>query len=481
MWKTLLSNRRLKQILLLVLGGFVVIIVVLTFLFYRYTIHSHEQSELNKLQGIANAMALHIDGPVHERLMARHQYRDDIIDNATDPDYQHIHHMLRQHYDANMLRSPVYTIVKSKDGKFYEFGVTSADRPYFRHPYKSYPQNVFNMYQQGGTISAYEDEFGMWLSAFAPVKNNAGKNVALVMVDEQLSSFMGVARKQLLITTTWSILIFGSMYFLLVYILGKILHRENQDKLDLEQKHLEILSIKKQLESAFEKLQESDTTRKEMIANLSHDFRTPLSSVIGYAELIKDNAAIPDAKRSEYVKIIHAEASRLVEMVNDLFELSILDSGNSILHLEPFNLLDLVYDITTKYQAPLSAKAVDLNYYLDPTLPLAKGDVKYIGRVFQNLLDNAIKYVPQTGYIAITVAVKENLLTVKVCNNGTPIPEELREKIFERYHKGNDSGGGTGLGLAIAKKICILHNTDISLIVNGDINSFYFSIPRYLD
>jgi signal transduction histidine kinase/type II secretory pathway pseudopilin PulG len=475
---TLLKNKRIRNILVLILIAFFVIIGLLTLLFYKYSLQTYETQELNRLQGIANAISLHVDGDKHKQLLDMYPLINNVKSNTQNETYLEIHRILKTHYDANMLKSPVYTLVKS--GEKYVFGVTSQNEPYYRNPYESYHKIILDQYLTGGVIPAYSDEYGMWLSGFAPIKNKNGETVAILMVDSKLEEFMITIKKEVFNAIGIAVTLFTIMYFMLAYILGQILSRENEDKISLQQSNVEINKVKSELEITNAKLVDIDHLRKEMVANMAHDLRTPLSSIKGFLELIRYRKDLDENTKHEYVDIAHTEANRLTTMVNDLFELSNLESGVVPLKKEKFNMIDLVQDVSRKYQLHLNAKHVELSFDLSPNTPMVFGDIKYYERVVQNLVDNAVKYVFEGGFIKISTSYDDSTVKVKVCNLGEPISEDNQRLIFDRYFKQASQAGGTGLGLAISKRICELHDQMISIEVDKvkGINSFWFTAER---
>jgi signal transduction histidine kinase len=201
---------------------------------------------------------------------------------------------------------------------------------------------------------------------------------------------------------------------------------------------------------------------------------------MGYSELVKDNKVLPENEKNTYIEIINKEALRINSMVNDLMELSILESGQITLNEEPFNMIELVSDVIQKYSLRMNAKHIKMLHEFDEDLKMVHGDIKYIERVFQNLLDNAVKYVYEGGFIKITLSKhSEAKAKVKVCNIGDPISKEDQKNIFDRYFKDKSKNDNSGLGLAISKKICELHGNEINVEVNDNINSFYFTVDLY--
>lgn len=475
-WK----SKRVRQILLLVGSSIMILWLLIAIMFYNFTVSKHEQFTLLHLAGIANSLALQIDGSLHEQLFSKYKAKDDIKNNEQDSIYYSLHKLLKTNYDANMLRSPIYTISMNDSGIFYEFGITSDTVPYFRHAYNTYHSSLNDYYKSGGMIPQYTDEFGMWLSAFAPIKNSKGKTVAVVMVDEKLNDFLASVRSELLKAFIISFVIFSIMIILLLWQMGKILSREQKDKNIIEEANLQISRINTELSDVNAKLSNLDQFRKEMISNISHDLRTPMASIIGFLDLVRnDKTSLTIEERNKYIEVAYLETHRLNHLVSDLFELSKLESGQVKMVKEPFNIYELVSDIIQKYQLKIKAKHVDLNFEISENQGLACGDIKYIDRVFQNLLDNAVRYVDEGGYIKISILDSKDFFKIKICNSGDLIPQSELDVIFDRYYTNEKSDQArSGLGLAIAKSICTLHGCTIKAESDEYVNSFWFTVPK---
>ncbi len=475
-WK----NKRLRQIIILVAGSIVILWLLIALLFYNFTISQYEKSTLLRLEGIANTLALQINGDIHEQIFKSHQSKDAITRNEQDSLYNVLHNILRANHDANMLETPVYTISMNPLGMFYEFGITSDSIPYYRHPYNTYHTLLNDNYNSGTTIPAYEDEFGMWLTAFAPIKNSSGKTVAVVMVDEKLNIFLQTVWAELFKAFIISFLIFGVMFFSLLWQMRKILNKEHADKNFMEHATNEIFRMNLELSGVNSKLSSLDQFRKEMISNISHDLRTPISSIIGFLDLVRKNSSnVSEEDKNKYIEVAYAETKRLNRFVSDLFELTKLESGQIKINAEPFNIYELVSDIVQKYQLKIKEKRVDLNFEIHEQLGQAFGDIKYIDRVFQNLLDNAVRYVDEGGYIKIWILDDKDYFKVKICNSGDLIPKVDLDVIFDRYYTNEKTDNArSGLGLAIARNICTLHGCTIKAESNEYVNSFWFTVPK---
>jgi len=238
------------------------------------------------------------------------------------------------------------------------------------------------------------------------------------------------------------------------------------------------------LTANIEKLKELEILRRELVANVSHDLRTPISIIRGYIETLqmKENA-LSAADRRAYLDTIAASVRKLEKLVNELFELSKLEANQTKPLKEPFFINELICDIINKYQLLTKEKNIDIIQVLSAELLIVLADVALIERVMQNLMDNAIKFTPAGGKIIIRTSACEQGAAITVSDTGKGIPEDEQDKIFGRYYTaGNfkESKSSSGLGLAIVKKILDLHASP--LIINSKVNqgtSFTLILPFY--
>ena len=234
----------------------------------------------------------------------------------------------------------------------------------------------------------------------------------------------------------------------------------------------------------FDNVKKLEKLRRELIANVSHDLRTPLSVIQGYAEtmLLKDSElTVEDQKK--YVEIIYGNSQNLTRLVNQLFELSKLEAEQKLPQKEAFSLADLANDLILKYKLKAEDKGIEFVLNIDDSLPLVFADISMVERVFQNLIDNALKFTPQNGVITLELKEVNNQISCKLTDTGMGIKPEDQEMIFDRFKRSSTKMSaqkreGTGLGLAIVKKILELHETSIK--VQSRLNegtSFIFSLP----
>ncbi|OVZ55102.1 two-component sensor histidine kinase [Pigmentiphaga sp. NML080357] len=217
-------------------------------------------------------------------------------------------------------------------------------------------------------------------------------------------------------------------------------------------------------------LTRQDQQRRDLIANISHDLRTPLTSLHGYLETlrIKDDLLSP-AERHRYLDIALDQSRKVGALAQELFELARLESGLVQPEREAFALPDLVQDVVQKFELAAEARRQQLLIEMPPALPLVHADLAMIDRVLTNLLDNAIRHNPPGTRITVRLAGAPDGLRVDVHDTGTGIPEALRPRLFKRIPAlGRTAQAGGGLGLIIVQRILKLHGSEIRLVDEGE-------------
>lgn len=242
-----------------------------------------------------------------------------------------------------------------------------------------------------------------------------------------------------------------------------------------------------QIEQQFDQLKDADNSRRELIANVSHDLRTPLASTQGYLEtlLIKDKQ-LTQKERLHYLKTAISSTGRLGLLIGDLFELSKLEAFNVAPKFETFSLAELVYDTLQELELELKEKGIHYQVTTPNHNLNVHADIGLIQRVFENLIRNAIAYTPQDGNIVFQLEPQTTFTTkaikISISDNGAGISQDDLPHIFERFYtnpdKSREAHNSTGLGLAIVKRILELHNSPIK--VRSTLNQgtcFEFSLP----
>lgn len=232
-------------------------------------------------------------------------------------------------------------------------------------------------------------------------------------------------------------------------------------------------------------LEAADARRRELVANMSHDLRTPLAALQGYLEtlLMKADEITPDEQRA-YLTTAMRHGERLGNLINALFELAKLDCGEAQPHLEAFCLAGLVQDVAQQFGLAAGKQNVHLETRFAPGLPLAYADIGLVERALGNLLDNALRHTPSGGRITIALRHESERMSIKITDTGSGIQIQDLPRIFERcYHahaarNADGESNGAGLGLAITRRIVELHGGDISAqSTPGQGATFTFSLP----
>lgn len=239
------------------------------------------------------------------------------------------------------------------------------------------------------------------------------------------------------------------------------------------------------IEEQVESLKKADAMRRELVANVSHDLRTPLATLQGYIETlsIKNSILSPD-ERIHYLEVAMRHCRRLNTLVADLFELAKLDARETVPHREPFSIGELVQDVVQKFQLTAQKKKVAIMTNAGKSLPFVLADIALIERVFENLLDNALRHTPADGTISVSLRAVGKSLTVDVSDTGRGIPASELPHIFDRFYQLDKSRKGrsdhSGLGLAISRRIMELHGS--TLAVKSTVHAgttFSFTLPVY--
>jgi signal transduction histidine kinase len=226
-------------------------------------------------------------------------------------------------------------------------------------------------------------------------------------------------------------------------------------------------------------LTRQDQERRELVANISHDLRTPLASLHGYLETLQlKDATLSAEERRRYLGIALDQSRKVGGLAQSLLELVRLEHGFVQPVLERFSLIDLVQDIFQKFELTAEARQVELKAHFVPNLPTVCADLGLIERVLTNLMDNALRHTPQGGEIEFDLKPQGAQVDVTVSDTGPGIAPELREGLFLRPFNIGGARRDGGLGLRIVHRILQLHGRDIQLLeVSGRGATFRFSLP----
>ena len=232
------------------------------------------------------------------------------------------------------------------------------------------------------------------------------------------------------------------------------------------------------LRQLMEKERESERTKNELITNVAHDLRTPLTSIIGYLELLAGNTKIPPEMQHKYIEIAYGKSKRLEKLIEDLFGFTKLNYGKMAMHVSQLDIVKLLGQLLEEAYPNFAEK--NLSYDLQSNVPakMINADGNLLARLFDNLIGNAIKYVADGKRVLVQIYATDEVVTVSVTNYGYVIPADELPLIFNKFYRversRSSSTGGTGLGLAIAKEIVDMHGGTIN--VASDLNGTVFTV-----
>ena len=226
-----------------------------------------------------------------------------------------------------------------------------------------------------------------------------------------------------------------------------------------------------------------EQTRKDFIANISHDFRSPLTSIKGFVQAILEGI-IPPESQERYLRIVLDETDRLANLTNEILLLAHLESSTAPPEKISFDLHQVIRKVVLQFEQKIIEKEIHLDMQLPYPHLYVFGDVNQIQRVIYNLTDNAIKFTQRNGIIRIKTETVKGKAKISIFNHGLEISEENLKYIWDRFHKGDRSRGidrrGTGLGLSIVKEIINAHHQEVGVeSFPGKGTTFYFTLDIY--
>lgn len=241
--------------------------------------------------------------------------------------------------------------------------------------------------------------------------------------------------------------------------------------------------MKTTIESQVRQLQDADQNRRDLITNVSHDLRTPLAAIQGYVDTLyirKDS--LSEQERNDYLEVASQHCSRLNALIDDLFELSKLDSAAVQPQIEVFSLAELMQDVSMEFKLMAEQKNIELEIELEAHPSDVRADIALMQRVFENLIGNAVKHTPENGTIWLRLISENDQFKVEVQDTGRGISQEELPHIFDRLYRAENSSqysqSSSGLGLAIVKKILDVHQINIRVFSQLERGTrFSFEVP----
>ncbi len=249
------------------------------------------------------------------------------------------------------------------------------------------------------------------------------------------------------------------------------------------QQHV-ITSVNALVDSAVRSMDDErkiEKSKDELITNVSHDLRTPLTSIIGYLGLIEDKQYRSEEDILKYTHTAYEKAKQMKTLVDDLFEYTKVQQHGAPVNIMKIDLNQLIEQLTVSFELEAQHRGIEITSSVIPNPLMIEADPEKLGRVFNNLVSNAFKYGNGASYIRIDARQENDMVVVKVANDGTPIPEKALDHLFERFYRAEASRsratGGTGLGLAIVKSIVDLHHGSVKVTSNVDETAFIVTLP----
>jgi signal transduction histidine kinase len=239
--------------------------------------------------------------------------------------------------------------------------------------------------------------------------------------------------------------------------------------------------------ASMEKLKETDRLRRELVANVSHDLRSPLASMQGYLEtILMKEETLSREERRRFLETILCNVRWLSKLVQQLFELSKLDATNVSARCEPFSIAELAQDVALMFRPQAESARIGLCTEIKPDLPRVCADIAMVERALTNLIENALRYTPAGGRALIKLDQDGERVKITVSDTGHGIPAEDLPHVFDRFYRADKSrsrmSGSTGLGLAIADKIVKAHGEKITVESTVNVGtSLSFGLPIYSD
>ena len=424
--------------------------------FYSYfdKINQEKQTVFAKISTISNLTASQIDGDMHEQIINKYKNRDDIKTSNQDADYNLIHNLLKKTQQTAKISSPIYTLIPSNNKQKFSFGITSSERPYFKHLYHKPPQDLINDYEKGGFIDEYNDENGIWLSSFAPIKNKDGKVVAVVQTDLNFEEFITSVNRKLIGNISFIVLIYSVIGFLLYLFLKEILKKEENFSATQKKYNTELeVQVEKRtqdLNISNKKLTDVNKELESFFYSTSHDIRGPLCRILGLSSLAK----IEDNKQ-ELVELIEIES---LKMDNILKKMILVNNiRTKTLKIETVSVSDKVNTIITDIKKTHHQTKAELVIKTETqTLKTFNSDNIILDTILYNLIDNAFKFSDtKNPKIKVSSFIDKNaILSLTVSNNGLKFTKQELEHAFELFKNASDytnTTDGIKLGLYTIK------------------------------
>ncbi len=475
-------------------------------------------SEQARILAIASTLAPLIDGDEHERLTRTLPAMDAIRSwSEAPPEAQRLQRKLARITAQNELATPVLTLRLRPQARArvladpdtshlhaMEFVLNSGDAPYWLHTYAYKPEMAVALFDGKPTVVApYQDEHGQWISAYAPIHDGDGRVVGLLEVDAPLSSLLTAVRERTRQTALVAAVAFLAMLGLVTLLLSRTtgslsrLERaaarfgrgDYDTPIDIEGVY-EVSQLSEALESARKQIrahiiaqgeqrralaqaldaaEHATRAKSAFLANMSHELRTPMNAVLGYSELLMEDAEVAGhAEILADLRKIHAAGKHLLGLINGVLDLSKVEAGKMDLYIEEIDLPRLIEEVVATI-VPLARKQDnELIVDIEPGVATIHSDITKVRQCLLNLLANACRFT-EDGTVALLVRREDrggqHEVTFSVVDTGIGLSDEQLGRLFQPFSQADPSTprrfGGTGLGLALSRTLAQMMGGDI--------------------
>lgn len=484
--QTLQTKTPKKRIFALIISAFFILTAYFTAQQYYTNLDEAKELTLKRLQSTANLLAPQIDGDGLLKLMQDFDKRDTSTLLTENETYAKIHNLLRQSTQTASIKTPITIVVRDSATQSFLFAVTSSKKPLFRRPYITIPPAMITNFEKGGALDIYKDEFGTWLSAFAPIKNKEGNSVAAVLVDEKFDNFILSIQQRTIRNGAIGLVFFLVLVLVLIKILKEILANEQKVRDELSQAYLdrkdlsEKLSINEmKMKEYAEHLEKSNQELTDFANIASHDLKAPIRGILSFAQLYeRRNKQKFDDRDTEYFDFIKTNANQSLRLIEGLLSYSKVDKNLG----EPVEVL--VAEAVESAQSNLMSVIKERNAkVIADNLPVIQGNMMLITQLFQNLINNGIKYnkSEQPTIIVSANCNQSGDCIFSVKDNGIGIEEKYQHDVFGMFRRLHSSAEyeGSGIGLAFCNRIVETYGGKMWLESKvGEGSTFYFTLPK---
>ena len=333
------------------------------------------------------------------------------------------------------------------------------------------------------------------LTVVRPVETKSGVKLGTIFFHYDMTGVNGSIKNALSTVATISAIAIAAAIPLVTILVRGITHpisgitdvvkdftRGNFSRRVQVKGHDELSNLGSSFNTMADELNTLEEARRSFVANVSHELRSPLTSMRGFLEAMADGT-IPPEDRDDYIEIVLDENRRMTVMVNDLLDLARIESGQYKLTMSVFDVNELIRRTVLTFEARIKGKRLSVDIDL-PSEPLyAEADEARITQVLHNLVDNAVKYTPDDGELGICCRHEKHTVRVRVTNSGPGIPAEDLPHVFDRFYKAEKAhtpsgSSGTGLGLSIAKLIMDQHEQELTATSEPGRTEFAFTLKR---